>query len=141
MKSIAARLQCGGVTFIHRWDRNSHSLFESARPGNTLNGCTVSVDRSRDGQNYAFAGQVRFCAASAAVTTPPTLMCSPDQEHVAADPVRLRPRGVGPGIAVPKDQVYVAWRQFTAVATASVNTCAKLGTGNEIASIVAPESR
>ncbi len=99
--------------------------------GNTVNGCTVSVDRSRDGQNYAFAAHVRFCAASAAVTTPPTLMCMPDQEHIAADPVRSRARGVTPRNA-PKDQVYVAWRQFTAVATAAVNTCAKLGSGNTV---------
>ncbi|MEO8191243.1 MAG: hypothetical protein ABI682_12955 [Acidobacteriota bacterium] len=104
--------------------------------GNTVNGCTVSVDRSKDGQNYAFAGHVTFCAASSTVTAnPPTLMCAPDQEHIAADPVRTLVRGVRPGTPAPKDQVYVAWRQFTAVATAAVNTCAKLGTGNTVATL------
>lgn len=98
--------------------------------GNAVNGCTVSVDRSKDGQTYAFAGHVRFCAATAA---PGQLLCSPDQEQMAADPVRSRARGVRPG-AAPKDQVYVAWRQFTAVAgtTAAASSCATLLAGNTV---------
>ena len=101
--------------------------------GNTANGCTVSVDRSSDGQNYAFAGQVTFCAAT---QTAGQLMCAPDQEQIAADPVRGRNRGVRPG-ALPKDQVYVAWRQFTAVAgtTAASSSCAQLASGNAVVNL------
>jgi hypothetical protein len=100
--------------------------------GNTVNGCTVSVDRSSDGQNYAFAGQVTFCAATQTVGQ---LMCAPDQEQIAADPVRSRARGVRPG-GLPKDQVYVAWRQFTAVSgTASTSSCATLANGNALVNL------
>ena len=100
--------------------------------GNTQNGCTVSVDRSTDGKNYAFAGQVTFCAAS---QTPGQLMCAPDQEMVAAYPVRSRIRGRRPGQSLPQDEVYVAWRQFTATATKAVNTCAGLNQGSVVVAI------
>jgi hypothetical protein len=94
--------------------------------GNTVNGCTVSVDRSIDGRTYAFAGHARFCAPTAA---PGQLLCSPDQEQIAADPVRVRARG-----ARRQDQVYVAWRQFMATVgppPASL-TCGTLGSGSTL---------
>jgi hypothetical protein len=101
--------------------------------GNTVNGCTVSVDRSNDGQNYAFAGHVTFCVATQPARQ---LMCAPDQEQIAADPVRGQYRGVRPG-AFPKDQVYVAWRQFTTVAgtTAATSSCAQLTSGNSVVNL------
>jgi len=101
--------------------------------GNTVNGCTVSVDRSNDGQTYSFAGHVTFCAAT---QTAGKLMCAPDQEQIAADPVRRRYQGVQPG-AFPKDQVYVAWRQFTAVAgtTTATSSCAQLASGNSVVNL------
>ena len=98
--------------------------------GNAVNGCTVSVDRSKDGQTYAWAGHVTFCQATA---TPGQPLCLPDQEQIAADPVRSRAHGVRPGNA-PKDQVYVAWRQFTATAgtTAATQSCATIRAGNSV---------
>ena len=52
------------------------------------------------------------------------IVSNADQEHIAADPVRSRTRGVRPGSA-PKDQVYVAWRQFTATAGTTAEGSAK----------------
>jgi hypothetical protein len=102
----------------------------AAGSGNAVNGCTVSVDRSKDGQNYAWAGHARFCAATA---TAGQLLCSPDQEMIAADSIRTRYRSTQPGRA-PKDQVYVAWRQFTATAgtTAATQSCARITSGNTV---------
>ncbi len=98
--------------------------------GNAVNGCTVSVDRSSDGQTYAWTGHARFCAAT---QTAGKLLCAPDQEQIAADPVRTRYRGTRPGSA-PKDQIYLAWRQFTATAgtTAATQSCAGLSQGNSV---------
>ncbi len=96
--------------------------------GNVANGCTVSVDSSKDGQTYAWAGHARFCAATARVGQ---LLCSPDQEQIAADSVTVKYRSVHPRTA-PKDQVYVAWRQFTAASTAAAPSCGKLTGGNVV---------
>src|SRR5260370_664634 len=52
----------------------------AAGSGSAVNGCTVSVDRSKDGQNYAWAGHARFCSATA---TAGQLFCSPDQALIA----------------------------------------------------------
>jgi len=94
--------------------------------GNTVNGCTVSVDRSKDGQTYAFAGHVTFCNLSATATAP---LCMPDQEQMAADSVPRRRLGT---IRAPKDQIYVAWRRFTLVAGAPnpPAVCSGIGAGN-----------
>jgi hypothetical protein len=102
----------------------------TATGGNAVNGCTVSVDKSKDGQTYAWAGHARFCAATAAANQ---LLCSPDQEQMAADSIRARYRGITPGRA-PKDQVYAAWRQFTATAgtTAASQSCAQITGGNPV---------
>lgn len=93
-----------------------------------VNGCTVSVDRSGDGQTYTWAGHARFCAASAAGG----LMCSPDQEQIAADWVRRRRFRSPRPLPLPKDQIYLGWRQFTATATATSNTCAGITQGNSV---------
>ncbi|HEY6769004.1 MAG TPA: hypothetical protein VI386_29980 [Candidatus Sulfotelmatobacter sp.] len=75
--------------------------------GNTASGCTVSVDRSGNGQVYSFAGQVTFCAAS---QTAGQLMCSADQDQIAANPTRSNARGFHPG-ALPKDEIYSLQRR------------------------------
>ena len=98
--------------------------------GNAVNGCTVSVDRSTDGQTYAWAGHARFCASTAATGQ---LLCAPDQEQMAADSIRTRIRGTRPG-AQPKDQIYTAWRLFTATAgpAPAAPTCARILAGNSV---------
>ena len=99
----------------------------SGGAGNTISGCTASVDRSKDGQTYTFAGHARTCAAS---VTPPQLLCLPDQEQIASNPIRVRPRGTRPRAI--NDQVYLAWRQFTMTSTATVNACANMGRANSV---------
>ena len=102
----------------------------SGGAGNTITGCTASVDRSRDGQTYAFAGHARTCAAT---VTPPAVMCLPDQEHIASNPVRVRRRGTS--LPAANDQVYLAWRQFSMTSTARVNACANMGRANSVVEV------
>ncbi len=100
----------------------------AASGANSVNGCTVSVDSSKDGQTYTWAGHARFCAATARAGQ---TLCAPDQEQIAADSIRVKYRGVRPK-AAQKDQVYVAWRQFTAVSTAAAPSCGTLNLGSSV---------
>ena len=85
-------------------------------------GCSASVDRSKDGQTYAFAGRARVCSAT---VNPLEYLCIPDQPHIASDPIPLR-SDLPQQIPAIHDQVYLVWRQMSMTASATVNTCANV---------------
>ena len=99
----------------------------SGGAGNTISGCTATVDRSKNGQTYSFAGHARTCAATVTAGQP---LCLPDQGHVASNPARVRARGTRP--LTLHDQVYFTWRQFTMTSTAQVNACINMGRANSV---------
>jgi hypothetical protein len=86
-----------------------------------LTGCSAGVISSgNSGAVFAFAGNAALCPATGAG------MCSPDQEHIAADRANASAGG--------GDQLYAVWRNFTAVGTPPAN-CALLLRGQPTPSL------